>query len=80
MVSNICYKIVVSRKILFRTEIEPGMIPRMQVFVKEGRTEKFMRWVGFIQGVLWILGVYTLEDLMGHNSADVAGEKLKESA
>ena len=32
-------------------------------FVDEGRIEKAMRWLGFIQGVLWSYGVRSLTDL-----------------
>lgn len=36
-------------------------------FVKEERIEKAMRWLGFIQGVLWMNGVYTIEQMKDHN-------------
>lgn len=36
-------------------------------FVQEGRTEKAFRWLGFIQGVLWKQGVFTLEGLKNHS-------------
>jgi hypothetical protein len=29
--------------------------------------EKFMRWLGFMQGVLWAEGLYTIEQLKDHN-------------
>ena len=29
--------------------------------------EKVMRWLGFIQGVLWAKGVYTIDELKEHN-------------
>jgi hypothetical protein len=29
--------------------------------------EKIMRWVVFIQGILWGLGEYTIDDLKEHN-------------
>jgi hypothetical protein len=32
-------------------------------FVDEGRIEKAMRWLGFVQGVLWCWGVRSLTDL-----------------
>ncbi len=44
-----------------------GMIPKMNDFVGEGRIEKAFRWLGFVQGVLWAHGIYTLEDLKNHN-------------
>jgi len=47
-----------------------SMIPEMKVFLAKHRREKFMRWLGFIQGSLWALGVYSLEDLKNHNRPD----------
>lgn len=32
------------------------MPDRMLLFLKEGRREKVMRWVGFMQGCLWMEG------------------------
>lgn len=44
-----------------------GMLDEMEVFIKETRTEKVFRWLGFIQGALWRSGVYTVEELKNHN-------------
>ena len=44
-----------------------SMLPKMKGFIKEGRREKFFRWLGFIQGVLWSLGEFSLNDLRNHN-------------
>jgi len=44
-----------------------GMLDKMEEFVKEGRIEKAFRWLGFVQGCLWLAGHYSLEDLMNHN-------------
>jgi hypothetical protein len=44
-----------------------GMLDRMEEFIKENRLDKVYRWLGFIQGVLWIQKIYTLDDLMNHN-------------
>lgn len=46
------------------------MLPQMREFVAEGRREKLMRWLGYIQGVLDVLGVYTLNELKLHNAPD----------
>lgn len=46
------------------------MIPQMREFLKEGRREKLMRWIGFMQGVMWSTGIFTLEELMAHNKPD----------
>lgn len=39
------------------------MCVEAQQFVDEGRVEKAMRWLGFIQGVLWMSNTRTLEQL-----------------
>jgi hypothetical protein len=41
-----------------------------QQFVDEDRTEKAMRWLGFLQGVLWARGFYSLDDLKNHSRPD----------
>jgi hypothetical protein len=33
----------------------------------EGRVEKAMRWLGFLQGVFWDDGTYTLDELKNHS-------------
>jgi len=43
------------------------MFPKMVQFVSEDKIEKTMRWLGFVQGVLWVYGVYTLEQLKADN-------------
>ena len=35
-------------------------------FFEDGRADKAFRWFGFIQGVLWVAGMYTLDDLVKH--------------
>ena len=47
-----------------------GMIPKMRSMLdlpKLASEAKFMRWLGFIQGVLWQRGWFTLEELKEHN-------------
>lgn len=44
-----------------------GMLDKIIVFVREGRMEKTFRWLGFIQGVLWVSQVHSLSDLRSHN-------------
>lgn len=44
-----------------------GMIPQMVQFLKEGRREKTFRWLGFIQGVLYANGVFTVPEMADHN-------------
>jgi len=45
-----------------------AMLHQMECFLREGRLDKVFRWLGFIQGVLWIMGVYTVEELKEHNT------------
>lgn len=47
------------------------MIPRLRVLIAEGRREKVMRWYGFIQGALWMLGAFTVDELKDHSNPDV---------
>lgn len=45
-----------------------SMIPKMRGMLDDGdRQEKFMRWLGFMQGVFWVIGWFSLEDLKRHN-------------
>ena len=32
-----------------------------------GKTEKAHRWLGFLQGILWTQGIYTIEEMRNHN-------------
>jgi len=53
-----------------------GMLGKMEKFILEGRMEKAFRWLGFVQGCLWSLGQYSLEDLRNNNRPDVKKSKL----
>jgi len=44
-----------------------GMLDEMEIFIQEKRMEKVFRWLGFIQGCLWRVGIYTVEELKNHN-------------
>lgn len=44
-----------------------GMLDSMEQFVDEERIEKAMRWLGFLQGCLWSIGEFSLEELKSHN-------------
>lgn len=44
-----------------------AMIDEMEGFLKEGRIEKFHRWLGFLQGNFWRMGIFTLEELKNQN-------------
>ncbi len=57
------------------------MIPQIREFLAQGRKEKAFRWLGFIQGVLWEKGDFSLEGLKNHNRPGCDGEvpKMKRS-
>ena len=45
------------------------MIPQMRSmshFSSPAEREKLMRWLGFIQGVLWKEGIFTIDELRDH--------------
>ena len=44
-----------------------AMLDKMINFVREGREGKVNRWLGFVQGCLWICGKHTLDELMNHS-------------
>lgn len=44
-----------------------SMLPKMEEFIKDGRREKFFRWLGFMQGALWSFGEFSLNELRNHN-------------
>ena len=46
------------------------MLDQMEQFLKDGRRDKVFRWLGFLQGVLWSTGCYTLDELKNHNRPD----------
>lgn len=54
------------------------MIPLTREFVIHGRTEKAFRWLGFMQGVLWMSGYYTIDEMKQHNMPE--GETFEASA
>jgi len=45
------------------------MCSEVRKFLADGRREKADRWLGFIQGVLWVLGNYTIDNMRAHNTA-----------
>lgn len=49
-----------------------SMLGEMEKFVREGRLEKAFRWLGFIQGCLWMAGHMTINELRDHNRPDQA--------
>lgn len=47
-----------------------GMCAKVRGFLDEGRWDKANRWLGFIQGVLWVEEVFEIEDMKNHNRSD----------
>jgi hypothetical protein len=43
------------------------MLDKLPGLVEQGEREKTFRWLGFIQGILWGAGYYTIEELRSHN-------------
>ena len=43
------------------------MVEQTRLFVADDRREKAFRWLGFVQGVLWDTGVYSIDELKTHN-------------
>jgi len=51
------------------------MIPKMRGMLDTSalltaHREKLMRWLGFMQGALWVKGIYTIDELKAHNRPD----------
>ena len=47
-----------------------AMLPDLRKFVEEGtqkKLEKAFRWIGFIQGVLWSKGIFTIDEMRYDN-------------
>lgn len=47
-----------------------AMLDKMVELVKAGRIEKAFRWLGFIQGCLWMAKIYTIEELKNQSRPD----------
>lgn len=43
------------------------MVLEMKKFLDDGQIEKAFRWLGFVQGILWCEGVYTIDEMEDHN-------------
>lgn len=54
------------------------MCEEAQQFVAEGRVEKAMRWLGFIQGVLWMSQVRTLNELKDDSKPTTGMDSIRE--
>ena len=43
------------------------MIGQMREFIQQGDLEKTFRWLGFMQGVFFMAGVFSVEEMRDHN-------------
>lgn len=43
------------------------MIPELRKHLSSDKAEKAMRWLGFIQGVLWVTGLVSIEEMKDDN-------------
>ncbi len=43
------------------------MLPRVREFVAADEMGKAFRWLGFMQGMLWCEGVYTIDEMRAQN-------------
>lgn len=61
-----------------RSPLEPGWTGHVLYMIEQARgiqdMEKLMRWLGFIQGVQWALGMYSIAELKTHNRTSAADE------
>ena len=46
------------------------MCESIRGFIAAGRREKAMRWLGFLQGALWVRGLATIDDMKEANRPD----------
>lgn len=47
-----------------------AMFPQMRVHLVE-KPKKFMRWFGFLQGWMWSVNLFTIEEMGKHNKNGV---------
>lgn len=43
------------------------MCDQIEDFIQDGRREKAMRWLGFIQGAMWWAGIRSVEEMKADN-------------
>lgn len=43
------------------------------------RREKIMRWYGYLQGALWMAGVYTVDEIKNHSNPDAPVPTIEEN-
>jgi len=64
------------RHLLFMCDKVEGFVHEADGYMsdryKQETWDKAMRWLGFMQGTLWSLGIFTLNDLREHNIRPVS--------
>lgn len=50
-----------------------SMLPHMRTLVVMGEHDKFSQWLGFIQGIFFSYGVFTVDEMRDHNRAIFKG-------
>lgn len=43
------------------------MVPGLREHLSSGKSEKAMRWLGFVQGVLWVVGLMSIDEMKDDN-------------
>lgn len=46
------------------------MVHEIYLFLEEDKLGKAFRWLGFIQGALWIKETFSIEEMKNHNKPD----------
>ena len=46
------------------------MCVQIREFVDADRIDKAFRWLGFLQGAFWVLGIYSIEEAKKDNTPD----------
>ncbi|MFA6407675.1 MAG: hypothetical protein WCV80_03155 [Candidatus Paceibacterota bacterium] len=44
-----------------------AMLDEMDIFIQENRMDKVFRWLGFLQGCFWRIGIYRISEMKNHN-------------
>lgn len=47
------------------------MLDEMEEYLEDGRLEKVNRWLGWVQGVFFVCGIFTLDELRSHNMRQI---------
>jgi hypothetical protein len=75
---QIKYAIAQMREIIEAKTLEDAhvrtMLPKMEAMAEHNdyaTREKLMRWIGFMQGALWSLGYYTIDELREMNTKEL---------